>query len=67
MPVETTKTKASTKTFPLEIEQGLHKALKMKAIEEDKTLHSLIIETLSAQVQDVPTGYLAKAARGAKK
>lgn len=63
---DTTKTKRATKTFPLEIEEGLHKALKMKAIAEDKTLHSLIIETLSAQVQEEPAGYQANAARGAK-
>jgi predicted HicB family RNase H-like nuclease len=42
----------STKTFPLEIEEPLHKRLKMKAIEEDKTLHSFIIDTLSAKMQE---------------
>jgi hypothetical protein len=40
------------------MENGLHKALKHKAIESDKTLHSYIIETLSATVQErsVPFG-----------
>lgn len=39
------------KTFPLEIEDGLHKALKMLAIQEDKSLHTLIIETLEMRVE----------------
>ena len=45
------KPKKSTKTFPLEMEDGLHKALKVMAIKEDKTLHALIVDTLSARVQ----------------
>lgn len=51
------KSKKNTKTFPLEIEDDLHKQLKMRAIEEDKTLHSLIIDTLSARVQEEPSAY----------
>jgi predicted HicB family RNase H-like nuclease len=51
------KPKRLTKTFPLEIEDDLHKALKVRAIEEDKTLHSLIIETLSSRVQEEPARY----------
>jgi predicted HicB family RNase H-like nuclease len=38
------------KTFPLEMEQGLHKALKLRAVECDQTLHTFIIETLAAKV-----------------
>lgn len=45
------------KTFPLEIEENLHKALKHKAIEADQTLHNFIIETLSASVQEEPAQY----------
>ena len=51
------KPKRATKTFPLEIEDDLHKALKVLAIEEDKTLHSLIIETLSSRLQEEPARY----------
>ena len=51
------RTKSGKKTFPLEIEGDLHKALKIKAIEEGVTLHSLIIETLSSRVQEEPATY----------
>jgi len=61
------RAKKPTKTFPLEIEEGLHKALKVRAIEEDKTLHSLIIEALSDRLQEEPTPYQASKARGGKK
>jgi len=44
--------KKAKKTFPLEFEEELHKSLKIRAIEEGKTLHSLIIETLSAKVEE---------------
>ena len=54
------------KTFPLEIEDGLHKALKVKAIEMDKTLHSFIIETLSARVCEESGTYGNKRSAGAK-
>jgi predicted HicB family RNase H-like nuclease len=55
------------KTFPLEIEDGLHKALKVRAIELDKTLHSFIIETLSARVQEESATYGTKRTAGEKK
>lgn len=45
------------KTFPLEMEDDLHKALKYKAIESDMTLHAFIIETLAAKVQEEPAQY----------
>lgn len=45
------------KTFPLEMADALHKALKFKAIESDQTLHAYIIETLMAKVQEEPTHY----------
>ena len=46
--------KKTIKTFPLELEEHLHKSLKVKAIEEDKTLHSLIVDTLRSLVQHKP-------------
>ena len=58
------KSKKNTKTFPLEIEDDLHKQLKVKAIEEDKTLHSLIIDTLSARVQEEPSVYGVRKTNG---
>jgi len=60
------KGKKSTKTFPLEIEGDLHKALKLRAIEEVKMLHSLIIDALSAKVREEPASYRLKASRGRK-
>ena len=59
--------KKPKKTFPLEIEDDLHKALKVRAIEEDKTLHSLIIETLSARIQEEPAEYGVNKAKGSRK
>ena len=49
------------KTFPLEFEEELHKSLKIRAVEEGKTLHSLIIETLSAKVEEELTKYSVNA------
>ncbi|MBI4327071.1 MAG: toxin-antitoxin system HicB family antitoxin [Chloroflexi bacterium] len=34
------------KTFPVELEEELHKRLKIAAIEEGITLHDLIVKTL---------------------
>jgi len=45
------------KTFPLEMEDDLHKALKYKAIEANQTLHAFIIEALAAKVQEEPAKY----------
>jgi len=47
----------SRKTFPLEIEESLHKALKHKAIESNKSLHAYIIEALVSQVNDESAVY----------
>jgi len=41
-----TATSKTKKTFPLEIEENLHKALKHKAIESDMSLHAYIIDAL---------------------
>lgn len=40
------------KTFPLEIEDSLHKALKHKAIEADMSLHAYIIDMLVSRVSE---------------
>ena len=61
------KLKKPMKTFPLEIDGDLHKALKVRAIEEDKTLHSLIIEALSERVQEDPIPHQVNKVRGGKK
>ncbi|MGH8147630.1 MAG: hypothetical protein ACREPY_15025 [Rhodanobacteraceae bacterium] len=45
------------KTFPLEMEGDLHKALKYKAIDADKTLHAFIIDVLAATVREEPAQY----------
>ena len=50
------KTK-NKKTFPLEIEDSLHKALKHKAIELDMSLHAYIIETLVSRVNEETSVY----------
>lgn len=50
------------KTFPLEIEENLHKALKFKALESDMTLHAYIIETLNSRVQEDAPTYSSKPA-----
>ena len=42
----------SKKTFPLEIEEYLHKALKHKAIESDMSLHAYIIDALISRVNE---------------
>ena len=48
------------KTFPLEIEDDLHKALKFKAIESDMTLHAYIIDALNARVHEDSVAYSGK-------
>ena len=48
-----------TKTFPLDIAEDLHKRLKIEAINEDKSLHSLIIDTLVERVQEKQGTYEA--------
>ena len=47
----------SKKTFPLEIEESLHKALKHKAIESDMSLHAYIIDALVSRVNEETTVY----------
>lgn len=49
------------KTFPLEIEESLHKALKHKAIESDMSLHAYIIDALVLRVNEEPVAYNAGA------
>lgn len=49
------------KTFPLEIEENLHKALKHKAIESDMSLHAYIIDVLVSRVNEETAVYNAGA------
>jgi predicted HicB family RNase H-like nuclease len=55
---ETAKSKTK-KTFPLEIEESLHKALKHKAIESDMSLHAYIIDALVSRVNEETAIYNA--------
>jgi len=54
----TTKSKTK-KTFPLEIEESLHKALKHKAIESDMSLHAYIIDALVSRINEETADYNA--------
>ncbi len=61
--MKTQATRKHRKTFPLEIEDELHKALKYKAIETNLTLHAFIIETLTEKVQEEPARYIVSKRR----
>jgi hypothetical protein len=52
-----TTAKKAKKTFPLEIEDALHKALKHKAIELDISLHAYIIDALVSRVNEESVVY----------
>ena len=41
--------------------------MEVRAIEEDKTLHSLIIETLADRIQEDPVPYQVNKMKGGKK
>jgi predicted HicB family RNase H-like nuclease len=56
----TTQEAKRKKTFPIEIEEDLHKALKFKAIESDMTLHAYIIEALNSRVREDSAAYAGK-------
>lgn len=56
----TTQEAKRKKTFPLEIDDDLHKALKYKAIESDMTLHAYIIEALNVRVHEDTVAYPGK-------
>jgi hypothetical protein len=43
---------AVKKTFPIELTDALHKSLKHKAIESDKTLHTFIVDVLESSVRE---------------
>ena len=55
--MNTTAKSKSKKTFPLEIEENLHKALKHKAIESDMSLHAYIIDALVSRVKEETAAY----------
>lgn len=50
--MKTTTPSRTKKTFPLEIEENLHKALKHRAIESDMSLHAYIIDALISRVNE---------------
>ena len=52
-----TATYKTKKTFPLEIEENLHKALKHKAIESDMSLHAYIIDALVSRINEETAFY----------
>ena len=52
-----TTTSKTKKTFPLEIEENLHKALKHKAIESDMSLHAYIIDALVSRINEETAFY----------
>jgi predicted HicB family RNase H-like nuclease len=45
------------KTFPLELGDSLHKALKIQAIESEMTLHAYILEALELKVRENAPAY----------
>jgi len=51
---------AGKKVFPIELGQELHKSLKHKAIESDKTLHDFILDVLASSVQESSPKYGGK-------
>ncbi|MBS3909791.1 MAG: toxin-antitoxin system HicB family antitoxin [Actinobacteria bacterium] len=57
--MNTTAKSKPKKTFPLEIEESLHKALKHKAIESDMSLHAYIIDALVSRVNEETANYNA--------
>jgi len=57
--MNTQKEHKRKKTFPLEIEDNLHKALKHKAIESDMSLHAFIIDALALRVCEDSAEYTA--------
>lgn len=57
--MKATATSKNKKTFPLEIEESLHKALKHKAIESDMSLHAYIIDALVSRINEEAAVYNA--------
>ncbi len=51
------------KTFPIELDEDLHKRLKIAAIEEGLTLHDWIVRVLEEKVVDNGTGRRTSAKR----
>lgn len=45
-------TMSKKKTYPLELEEDFHKELKIKAIEEDKSLKDLMLEALEEYLEE---------------
>lgn len=57
--MDATAKSKTKKTFPIEIEESLHKALKHKAIESDMSLHAYIIDALVSRVNEETAVYNA--------
>jgi predicted HicB family RNase H-like nuclease len=53
------------KTFPLQMADDLHKALKHKALESDQTLHAYIIEALTTKVREELAHYAVSGGQAA--
>lgn len=51
------KKKTVRKTFPVELDEQLHKDLKHRAIEHDMTLHDYIVDVLGSKVAETPPPY----------
>lgn len=51
------------KTFPIELDEHLHKNLKHQAIERDMSLHDYILDVLGSTVAEEPPAYAAKQTR----
>lgn len=45
-------TMSNKKTYPLELEEELHKELKIQAVEEDKSLKDLMLEALEDYLEE---------------
>lgn len=55
MNMENSITKKNHKTFPIDLDIDIHKALKVMAIESDITLHALITKLLSLAAAEYRT------------
>lgn len=60
--MKNSNSKRLIKTFPIELDIDLHKALKMMAIESDMTLHAFITNLLTSVVSE----YQTKSAQASK-
>lgn len=45
----------ASKTFPIEMKEDLHRKLKIRAVNEGKSLHALILEILASSIRESAT------------